>query len=213
MEKLADLLKIFADKHLIPSAASLAFAISGVAFLPDAFGISKNVGKFLYGVLIFCLCFLLIQFGKYLAKTVKNAKSQKDKKTAEEQEKKRKEEINEKKSLEDLWQYVDTLSPQDKDFLREFLKNENQPIELVGGEPFNGLLSNKKFVVSTEKPTGQRRKNTMKFEGRQVYYTESTDYSTTRLYKLNDEFYKLLKYSYEKYKRISHFDMEEENDG
>lgn len=97
--------------------------------------------------------------------------------------------------------------------MREFLKNENQPIELVGGEPFNGLLCNKKAVVSTEKPSGKQRKNTMMFEGRQVYYAESIDRSITKLYKLNDKFYKLLKCSYEKYKRISHFDMEEENDG
>ncbi len=34
-----------------------------------------------------------------------------------------------------------------------------------------------------------------------------------RQYKLDEKFYKLLKYSYEIYGRISHFAMEDENNG
>ena len=218
MEKIADLLKIFADKHLNPSVASLAVSILGVAFLPEALEISNRVGKFLYGVLIFCLCFLLIQLGKYIVKTFKELRSRKEKQEAEEQEKKQEEEAEEKEKLEDLWKYVDALSPQDKDYLRVFLKNGNQPIELMGGEPYRGLLSNKKIVVSTQKPTEVQRNNTMELEGRKVYIQNMIEYTmvystTTTLYKLNDDFYALLKYSLDKYKRISHFDTEEENDG
>lgn len=209
MEKLADILKIFADKHLIPSAASLAVAILGVAFQPEAFGISNQVGKFLYGVLIFCLCFLLIQFGKYSTNLIKNVLAKKKKKDAE---KKRNEQLlkdEEKEKMENLWRFVDSLSLQDKNYLRVFLKNRNTPIERMGGEPYYGLLSNE----NSDRPSGIHRNNTMEYEGRQVYVPDNWDYSGIKLYKLTDDFYELLEYSCNKYKRISHFDMEEENNG
>lgn len=217
MEKIADLLKIFADKHLIPSTASLAVSILCVAFLPEALGISNSVGKFFYGVLIFCLFFLLLQFGKWIVKVFKGKITQKAKRRAEDQENKQNEQTKEKESLEKLWKYVDSLSPQDKNYLRVFLKNENQPIELIYEEQGWGLLSNKKIVVSTEKTTRAQFNNTMELDGRQIYIPNTMEYdegySNTTLYKLSDDFYDLLRYSYDKYKRISHFDTEEQDNG
>ena len=37
--------------------------------------------------------------------------------------------------------------------------------------------------------------------------------SPTKLYRLKDDFFILLKYSYEKYGKISHFDMEDQENG
>lgn len=217
MEKIADLLKIFADRHLIPSTASLAVSILCVAFLPEALGISNSVGKFFYGVLIFCLFFLLLQFVKYVVKVFKGMIARKAKRRAEDKENKQNEQAKEKESLEKLWKYVDSLSPQDKNYLRVFLKNENQPIELIYEEQGWGLLSNKKIVVSTEKTTRAQFNNTMELDGRQIYIPNTMDYdagySYTTLYKLSDDFYDLLRYSYDKYKRISHFDTEEQDNG
>lgn len=217
MEKIADLLKIFADRHLIPSTASLAVSILCVAFLPEALGISNSVGKFFYGVLIFCLSFLLLQFVKYVVKVFKGMIARKAKRRAEDKENKQNEQAKEKESLEKLWKYVDSLSPQDKNYLRVFLKNENQPIELIYEEQGWGLLSNKKIVVSTEKTTRAQFNNTMELDGRQIYIPNTMDYdagySYTTLYKLSDDFYDLLRYSYDKYKRISHFDTEEQDNG
>lgn len=217
MEKIADLLKIFADKHLIPSTASLAVSILCVAFLPEALGISNSVGKFFYGVLIFCLFFLLLQFGKCIVKVFKGMIAQKAKRRAEYQENIQDEQTKEKETLENLWKYVDSLSPKDKNYLRVFLKNENQPIELICKEQDWGLLSNKEIVVSTEKTTRVQINNTVRLEGRQIYIPDTMEYnagySTTTLYKLSDDFYDLLRYSHEKYKRISHFDMEEKDNG
>lgn len=217
MEKIADLLKIFADRHLIPSTASLAVSILCVAFLPEALGISNSVGKFFYGVLIFCLFFLLLQFVKYMFKVFNGMIAQKAKRRAEDKENKQNEQAKEKESLENLWKYVDSLSPQDKNYLRVFLKNENQPIELIYEEQGWGLLSNKKIVVSTEKTTRAQFNNTMELDGRQIYIPNTMDYdagySYTTLYKLSDDFYDLLRYSYDKYKRISHFDTEEQDNG
>ncbi len=217
MEKIADLLKIFADKHLIPSTASLAVSILCVAFLPEALGISNSVGKFFYGVLIFCLFFLLLQFGKCIVKVFKGMIAQKAKRRAENQENIQDEQTKEKETLENLWKYVDSLSPKDKNYLRVFLKNENQPIELICKEQGWGLLSNKEIVVSTEKTTRVQINNTVGLEGRQIYIPHTmkynVGYSTTTLYKLSDDFYDLLRYSHDKYKRISHFDMEEKDNG
>ena len=72
MEKFADLLKIIAEKHLVQTVASGTFAILGVAFFPNLFGMTEKVGKTLYGVLIFCLSFLLIQYVKHICTIVKN---------------------------------------------------------------------------------------------------------------------------------------------
>lgn len=217
MEKIADLLKIFADRHLIPSTASLAVSILCVAFLPEALGISNSVGKFFYGALIFCLFFLLLQFVKYMFKVFKGMIARKAKRRAEDKENKQNEQAKEKESLEKLWKYVDSLSPQDKNYLRVFLKNENQPIELIYEEHGWGLLSNKKIVVSTEKTTRAQFNNTMELDGRQIYIPNTMEYdagySYTTLYKLSDDFYDLLRYSYDKYKRISHFDTEEQDNG
>lgn len=217
MEKIADLLKIFADKHLIPSTASLAVSILCVAFLPEALGISNSVGKFFYGVLIFCLFFLLLQFGKCIVKVFKGMIAQKAKRRAENQENIQDEQTKEKETLENLWKYVDSLSPKDKNYLRVFLKNENQPIELICKEQGWGLLSNKEIVVSTEKTTRVQINNTVGLEGRQIYIPHTMKYNvgypTTTLYKLSDDFYDLLRYSHDKYKRISHFDMEEKDNG
>ena len=94
-----------------------------------------------------------------------------------------------------------------------FLKNENQPIELICKEEGWGLLSNKEFVVSTEKTTRAQINNTMELDGRKIYIRNTMEYdavySNTTLYRLSDDFYDLLRYSYDKYKRISHFDTEE----
>ena len=61
MEKLVDLLKIIAEKYLVQTLASVALAILGVAFLPNLLDMTNKVGKTMYGVLIFCFGFLLIQ--------------------------------------------------------------------------------------------------------------------------------------------------------
>lgn len=217
MEKLIDLLKIFEEKHLIPAIASIALAIFFVIFLPDLFDLTNKAGKVLYIILVFCIAFLLIQFGKYMYSFIKNkiVKRHKQKEATEVQQKE--EEELEEKAMENLWDYVDSLSPQDKHYLKEFLITNNKPIEVMG-VTFDGLLSNSSIVACTDKnPESSLYPNRkIELEGHLVYPLPDSllmHHSPVKLYRLKDKFFKLLKYSHEKYHKISHFDMEETQNG
>lgn len=211
MEKLLDLLKIFEEKHLIPVIASIAVAILFVTFLPNLFDLTSKAGKVLYLTLVFCIAFLLIYFGKYICSFFKNkiAKKRKQKKEEEEQE---------KEKMEDLWDYVDSLSPQDQCYLMEFLKTNNKPIEMREVAP-NRLLSDSDNVACTEKKQASALDPSRKieFEGDSMCIPNGIsfmeDEPPVKLYRLKDDFFNLLKCSYEKYHKISHFEMEEVQNG
>ena len=216
MEKLVDLLKIIAEKHLAQTVASIALAILGVAFLPNLLDMTNKVGKTLYGVLIFCLGFLLIQGAKQIYIIAKNKAAEKNKKRLSDELRKREADENETEAIEWLWDYVDSLGLQDRYYLSEFLKTDNQPIEVMGEAFGFGLLANRNIVACTDKkrkcaPTPNRK---VEFEVHLAPDAPYISYSApTKLYRLKDDFFKLLKYSYDKYGKISHFDMEEKDNG
>ena len=219
MEKLIDLLKIIAEKYLVQAVASVAVAILGVAFLPNLFGMTNRVGKTLYGVLIFCLGFLIIQGAKHICTIVKNKAVEKNKRRLSDERKKREAEKDEAEAIAQLWDYVDSLTPQDRNFLIEFIKTGNQPIEVIGEAFGNRLLANRNIVACMErkKKNASTLSQKIEFEGRLVFPPQDIAYmersSPTKLYRLKDDYFELLKYSYEKYGKISHFDMEEIHNG
>lgn len=219
MEKLVDLLKIIAEKHLAQTVASIALAILGVAFLPNLLDMTNKVGKTLYGVLIFCLGFLLIHGAKQIYTIAKNKAAEKNKKHLSDELRKREADENEAKAIERLWDYVDSLGLQDRHYLSEFLKTDNQPIEVMGEAFGFGLLANRNIVACTDKkpkcaPVPNQK---VEFEGYLVFPPPDAPYisypTPTKLYRLKDDFFKLLKHSYVKYGKISHFDTEEKDNG
>ncbi len=219
MEKLIDLLKIIAEKYLIQAMASVALSILGVAFVPNLFGMTQRVGKTLYGVLIFCLAFLLIQGVKYICTVIKHKAVEKSKMRLSDEMEKREAEKREAKKIAGLWDYVDSLKPQDRHYLMEFLKTGNQPIEVMGEAFGNRLLANRSIVACMEQQQECVSMLNRKIElgGRLVFPPQDITYmersSPTKLYRLKDDYFELLKYSYEKYGKISHFDMEEIHNG
>lgn len=219
MEKLVDLLKIIAEKYLVQTVASVALAILGVAFLPNLLDMTNKVGKTLYAVLIFCLGFLLIQGAKLIYTIAKNKAAEKNKKRLSDELRKREADENEAKAIERLWDYVDSLGLQDRHYLSEFLKTDNQPIEVMGEAFGFGLLANRNIVACTDKkpkcaPVPNQK---VEFEGYLVFPPPDAPYisypTPTKLYRLKDDFFKLLKHSYDKYGKISHFDTEEKDNG
>lgn len=219
MEKLVDLLKIIAEKYLVQTVASVALAILGVAFLPNLLDMTNKVGKTLYAVLIFCLGFLLIHGAKQIYTIAKNKAAEKNKKHLSDELRKREADENEAKAIERLWDYVDSLGLQDRHYLSEFLKTDNQPIEVMGEAFGFGLLANRNIVACTDKkpkcaPVPNQK---VEFEGYLVFPPPDAPYisypTPTKLYRLKDDFFKLLKHSYVKYGKISHFDTEEKDNG
>lgn len=217
MEKFVDLLKIIAEKYLFQAIASAALAILAVAFFPNLFGITDKIGATWYGILIFCLTFLLLRCAKFVFILAKKKTAEKKEKKLSDELEKRKAEERDAKTIEQLWDYVDSLTPQDKHYLIKFLKTGNQPIAIRGAAFDIGLLTNRDFVACTEKqqqctPTLNQKNESDEYMAFSIPNINMIYSSPITLYQLKDDFFELLKYSYEKYGKISHFDMEEESE-
>lgn len=216
MDNIVNFLKNFSEKHILQTMASLSIAILGIAFFPNILQMTNRVGKMMYFVLIFCVAFLLIQATKScISFGTKKYKENSEYKKKSEKEKKKKQD-DELEALENLWDFVDSLSAKERMLLRDFLENENSPVEIIGVPRSSRLLCNNKIVawMDVEETNGLINNTKMEYQGRMVYCLEENDkrYSSlTRIYCLKDSFYRQLKLSFEKYHRISHFDLEENN--
>lgn len=205
MEKnIIELLKLFIEKYLYQTLISVVVSIFCVAFFPDIFGIYKRMGKFIYGIFLFCITFLIISIIIYFKTTIKKkiqqTKYEREKNSCELQE-----------DLENLWTYVDSLSVEDRNYLKIFLDNGNAPIERNGYPFIQGLFTNTNIILCTEK-----EKKPIKTQNQDEIISSETFYhiynscvTQNKLYRLRNEFYELLKYSYENYHKISHFDLME----
>lgn len=119
---------------------------------------------------------------------------------------------NEKQVIEALWKNVESLSADDRELLIEFIENGNNPIERSSGirYSFDSLL-NSKWVVSIEEYKEDEKLEFVlseKSKGKSIAVNPAVFYggkTTVKKYKLNDEIYKLLKYSMDKYGKITHF--------
>lgn len=213
MEKFIELLKIFLEKHLIPSVIAIIVGILSIAYTPEEAKLIVRIGKPLYAILFFCFAFIIIEFILWIVKTIR----EKIDKNRENTRKKEYQESEMKEILENVWTLVDRMMPQDREMLMEFLKNNNSPI-CVKGELSSNCLLTSSYVVSTVVPNDE--KVTLndpsgildKKEGK-IFIPKMSFGIQKRHYILRDDFYKILKYSYEKYGRISHFATEEENNG
>lgn len=147
MEKLGEVLKIFIEKHLMPSVISIAGSIITLLFISDSSWILLKIGKILFLCLAFCIYFIIVQLitKLYITFTTKLYRTNS-------REKQNKEE------LEDLIDYingfVDGLIPQEKEILNGFIKNENKA--LIAYERislgYSGLLDNTKIINASTYP-------------------------------------------------------------
>lgn len=114
--------------------------------------------------------------------------------------------INEKsnkkyeKEIEDLWSDVDKMSAKDYELLLDFIASENKPYYITNKEIKTPLLSSDwvyEKELSFRDPSD--RAYTINVE-----YEYDGDFKIYK-YILKDDKYNLLKYSFNKYNRISHF--------
>lgn len=205
MEKIAELLKTFVEKHLIPTVISVGVAIGICVFTPNGFIVVQNLGMAWHGILVFCICFLLIQGVIALARAIEKAihsrryARSRDERALE----------NEEELMETIWTYVDGLSPDDKESLMRFLETDNAPIDSQATYFGNSLFASDCVDVTTVQPEQKEviasvPSGTPTRVPRIGFRTIAFSQPVKR-YKLKNKFYELLKYSYEKYGRISHF--------
>lgn len=181
-EKFIDILKIFLDKYFINTLVSIVGTIITVAFTPNIFDINDRLDDTSYKVLLFCIYFLLFVFIKFIYDEIVKVKHKC--KSKKEYSKSIQEQNN--MVLEELWTAVDGFSQKDRDYLKIFLETKNEPIKVRENYYSAGKTLFKSGMVHTVR-------------------VPSFDVPIKK-YKLKDEAYEALKYSFEKYGRISHFE-------
>ena len=141
MDKFADVLKIFIEKHLIPSVISIAGAILTLLIVPEDNWIIVKIGKLSVGILAFCICFLLIQFVIKIINGIKKAFNN----VSEFNYRMKQNEKENQEAIEHINEFVDQLTPEDKNILITFIRNGNKILiafERMGFGGFNSLLDN-----------------------------------------------------------------------
>lgn len=198
-EALASAVKVFAEKHLIPSVISVAASICVILALQDDNWMIEKIGRWWVGVLVFCLAFILVQLVIVIQKAIKKRRqTEKNQCFYQNQDIKR-----ETEALERLWSMVDELSPSEKALLHQFIDSGNAPyIETTTTFYPSGHLLNSEMVVSTVVGTTHEPIN---WSGKGVPILSHFD-RATKQYKLTEYYYQIFKYSKEKYGRISHFE-------
>lgn len=189
------------DKHLIPGVISIIAMVSVYSITPSDNTTLVSVGSTLFLLLIFCIAFVIVELMIFLFGRFKTMRS--------EASNKRENEVyvgrSARENLERLWTYVDTLSPSERKLLGEFVESDNKPYvengdvyhahdTLLNSNVIHKRRMHKNSNESTEYVTDNKIRNL--FEGNNVY-TE---------YVLEENFYRLLKYSKENYGKISHFE-------
>ena len=171
-------LKVFLEKHLIPTVISIVVAILTFLMLPDDNWAVEKLGKLWFLMLVAGIVFLVIQMLVAIVKGVRylcykvNSACQ-----CRENDQKRDQEA------EEGWlSFGDKLSPDDRALIIHLLENGNEP-EIEQGYVLHSYNSihNTNLLVKTKSHNG---------------YT---------LYKLDEKAYRTLKAIYDRRGTISHF--------
>lgn len=175
---ISEALKIFLEKHLIPTAISFVAAIITLIKVPEDYWIIEKIGKTLFFILVLLLSFLAIQLVVFLFHIIQEKRfySHQNYLNVIESAK------EEQQSIEDLLSFVDKLPPEERKLIKDFIRTENFPKILtgrMGGNPDS--IFHTKAVVSTKTNNGI-------------------------IYKLHDSFYFHIKKIYDEQGRISHFE-------
>ena len=168
-------------KYGISAIISLVIGIGVVTYYQEWIREEMPFGKHnIYWALVFCSAgiIILIRALQVLFQKIKNInyKIQTKKKYNEHMLE------EERENLSELWKQVDLLSESDRKDIIGFIESNNTPIErkyILSNDFYD--LYNSRWVVKTTR-------------------------NYKDIYKLDDEIFKILKLSYEKYGKISNFD-------
>lgn len=202
-EKLLDLLKLFCEKYLVPTVIAIVFSFITYYVTPAD---NKLLLKFTilgYAVFLFCVWFLIIEFVIWVVQKIQYHNYSK----GIEQSSKQRQARKLQEGLESAWSEIDRLSPNDYKLLIQFVTNGNKPY-YSSGTHFGKCLLNSEWVHKTvSKPAKQVLIQTKRTSSsRAIPLPVHETISETYQYILRNDIYQLLKYSYETYGKISHFE-------
>ena len=203
-ETIGKALKVVFEKQLIPAVISVVAAIGVLLFLPADYWAITKLGKPLFLMFVAGGVFLLLNLIIYLVRKCgyfhaarKSAKENQQYEKAKELEK-----------MRELWRNVDGLSPENRNLVKEFLKTDNKPIKIENTIfPYDSFLESDWFN-STEvyEPDTDLKPNHISVSP--VGSVPPYPVFSTRLYKLNDQYYEILRYSWTHYGKICNFEQE-----
>lgn len=180
-EAIAALIKSFNEKYLIPFVISVVVAIAAILLLPSDYWMIEKIGKFAFGVAVAGTTFLVVVLFCYVFSQIK-------KKTNDASERRYIEEQNQKQNemdIRELWVMMDQFHPEEREVIRELIASGNQPIPRTAYYSSDSIYNSGLMDSATT-------------------LDEQNHYS--RVYKLKEEYYQFLKYSMDKYHKISNFD-------
>lgn len=181
-ESLGEAIKIFLEKHLIPTILSLISGTIVILVTPKDFWMLVELTKTWFWLFVCGCIFVIIQLVIWLYSKWQDWKYAHylEAKSKMDQEQKNEEYIR------GLWDYIDELSTEDRQYVKRFLKNKNQPMIIKG----RIYYSYGRFLVSEH----VRKQEVWDENG---FYTK---------YVLEEGFYNALVYSAQKYGKISRFE-------
>lgn len=171
-------LVLFLKEHLMPTLISFVIAIAVYLLIPRDNWVLIKIGDDWFKLFIFSVCFILIQFLLYIKEKINVHRSykkyvrSKKQRGAEEYE----------KYIEDYRKYADRLSYEDRDFIRDCIKNENEPIVIKIRNPYSNSIYGSSNVLKTRNQNGQE------------------------VVRLTDTAYRIFTEIYYRYHKIGHFD-------
>lgn len=176
MESFAEAIKIIAEKHLIPTILSLVIAAIVFAYTPTDYWLLEKFTTVGYWLFLAGAIFILIQFLIWIKKFISVINYNRINAEYEKQQ------IQER--LEKLWCFLDCLSEEEINLLKQFLGNDNNPI-IIRVPYLRGRLFEPEFTI---KQTGHDE---------QGLFTKCV---------LTKHFYRDLRLSVKKFGKINHFD-------
>lgn len=195
MNKFLEIIKIFLEKHFLP--ALTAVVLTGIIFFftPEYFPFFAKLEKWLYLIVIFSFCMLIIEIViKFVCSIQKKVELLKE-------EKKYNDDIL-KKNEEFLLETVDSLSLEDRRKLDYFMNNDNKP--LITTMRLHESLFLEQFCNINEFELKESTKVMNPFTLKKDIELKKGSRATR--YKLKDEFYEEFKYIKKKNNKISNFD-------
>lgn len=194
LEKIIDILKSFFEKYFIQALISIIPTLIIYYFTPDNFNFLNKIGKELYLLFVFIICFLIVELIIYIFKYLKKKKYYSKLKNQQEKE-------IEKENLNYLWSFVDNLNVNDKKLLNYFMESENKVINITGYLMENRLLE--EWGIQAQTVSDGNIKNFDIIDVKEKNIIQNGIVITQ--YKLKDEIYNALVYSKKKYGKISNF--------
>lgn len=211
MEDIAKILKIFFEEHLIPALIAIVLGLLTLSFLPSDFWVINKIGLEWTRILLFGLFFLAVEFCDRLRKIVPVKIS--NKRYERRQRKEQEQEI-----IEDFQRILDHLTKYELELINDLVKNDNKPVKRVymyGSNIHSEYLNNEYRNYPWGDCTfvgGADFQNRIFICVTQYEGNVDSNYGKLyRVYKLQENAYKLAKYIIETKGRLSSYEEAERN--